>query len=219
MPAPPFRSGDGHTGALRAALEPGVLAILRAPSADRFGELADALSRGGIRAIEFALTTEGALSALDDFASRAGDEVAIGAGTVLDAQMAEASIEAGAQFLVTPAVVPEVLDRARKSEVPVIPGALSPTEVLSAWRAGGFAVKLFPADAVGPSYLKHLAGPLPEIPLVATGGINARNAADWLSAGAAAVAVGTSLIGDAAAGGSLDELEERARQLIRAVRR
>ena len=206
-----------YSEAAQIAYRSGAIAILRAPRADRFAAVAEALVAAGITALEFTLTSEGAVDALAQCAGRMPDHVALGAGTVLDAEAADACIDAGARFLVTPCVTPDVVERAWERGVPTFPGALTPTEVLAAWRSGAAGVKLFPAAAVGPAYIGQIAGPLPDVPLVPTGGVRIEDAGAWIRAGAAAVGVGGPLIGDAAADGSLRSLEERARRLVDAI--
>ncbi|MBM7785167.1 bifunctional 4-hydroxy-2-oxoglutarate aldolase/2-dehydro-3-deoxy-phosphogluconate aldolase [Tenggerimyces flavus] len=195
------------------------IAILRASSADRFGEVTDVLVDAGLRAVEYTLTTPGVLAALSAYAKRAPD-VALGAGTVTTADEARRAVEAGATYLITPAVFPEVLEEGARLGVPVLPGALTPTEIVTAWRAGAALVKLFPASLGGVSYLKAVRAPLPDIPLVPTGGVDPANAGEWLAAGAAAVAVGSPLVGDACSpSGDLGALAARAKVLVGSVRR
>jgi 2-dehydro-3-deoxyphosphogluconate aldolase/(4S)-4-hydroxy-2-oxoglutarate aldolase len=153
-----------------------------------------ALAEGGIRALEFTLTNPAALSAIEQVRSTLPADVLVGAGTVLDAERARASVLSGAQFLVTPAYLPVVIDSGHESSVPVLCGALTPTEILTAWQAGATLVKVFPAGRLGPSYIKDVRGPLPDIPLVPTGGIDLDNCAAFLNAGAYTVAVGGSLM-------------------------
>jgi 2-dehydro-3-deoxyphosphogluconate aldolase/(4S)-4-hydroxy-2-oxoglutarate aldolase len=196
-----------------------VVAVLRARHARRFGEVAAVLAGAGITCIEFTLTSAGAVEALRSFAAALPEGVALGAGTVLDAAAASAAVDAGATYLITPTVCLDVAERGAELGVPVVLGALTPTEALAAWRAGAAAVKVFPAaEAGGPGYIAALAAPLPQIPLIPTGGVSAANAADYLRAGAFAVGVGGSLIGDAGEGGDLDALRLRAEELVRAVR-
>jgi 2-dehydro-3-deoxyphosphogluconate aldolase/(4S)-4-hydroxy-2-oxoglutarate aldolase len=197
-----------------AVIDSGVVAVLRAPSAHGFAAVANVLVESGITAIEVTMTCEGAIDAIAGLRRQLPERVAIGAGTVLTADEAKASVDAGAAFLVSP-----VLDRglAGAFGVPFYPGALTPTEVYTAARDGAPLVKLFPASAVRPSYLKDLHGPLPGVRLMPTGGIAIGDIAAWLSAGAAAVGLGGPLLGDAASGGSLTALGRRARRAADAV--
>lgn len=195
-----------------------VIAVLRARDAGRFGAIAEALAAGGVRCIEFTLSSAGAVAALRRFADRLPAGVCLGAGTVLDAGMADAAVEAGARYLLSPAVSVDVVERGRALGVPVIPGAFTPSEVLAAWRAGASAVKLFPASLGGPELVAAIRAPLPEIPLVPTGGVSVEAAPAYLRAGALAVGLGSPLIGDAGEGGDLDALRDRAAALTARVR-
>lgn len=195
-----------------AIVEGGVVAVLRAPSADAFAAVADVLFAAGITALEVTLTSHGALDAISGLRRRLPSGAVIGAGTVLTADDARAAVDAGASFLVSP-----VLDTLAGQSVPCYPGAYTPTEVLAAHRAGAPLVKLFPAGGLTPKYLKDLRGPLPDVRIMPTGGINLQDVADWLTAGAAAVGLGGPLIGDAATGGSLTALAGRAKHAVDAV--
>jgi 2-dehydro-3-deoxyphosphogluconate aldolase/(4S)-4-hydroxy-2-oxoglutarate aldolase len=191
----------------------GVVAVLRARSADGFAAVADVLVSSGITAIEVTLTSRGAVDALAGLRRMLPPVAVVGAGTVLTADQAKASVDAGAQFLVSP-----VLDLTLGDfGVPFYPGGLTPTEIHQAARSGAELVKLFPAAAVGPRYVKDLHGPLPGVRLMPTGGIDVADVAAWLDAGATAVGLGGPLIGDAASGGSLQALADRARRAADAV--
>ncbi|MFE2997750.1 bifunctional 4-hydroxy-2-oxoglutarate aldolase/2-dehydro-3-deoxy-phosphogluconate aldolase [Nocardia sp. NPDC059246] len=183
-----------------------VIAILRAPAADRFAEVTAALHESGITAVEFTLTSAGALEAVRECAGLAHP---IGVGTVLTAKDAALAVEAGAAYLITPAVIEEVIVEGRRLGVPVISGAFTPTEIHRAWTAGSSMVKVFPAAVGGPGYIKAVRAPLPDIPLVPTGGIGLGAVRAYLDAGAAALGIGSPLIGDACTGGDLDALRER----------
>lgn len=191
-----------------------IVAILRSDSADRFPEVADTLRQAGVRAVEFTLTTPGVLDALREYAQSLPDGLALGAGTVTTPREAEAAVAAGAEYLITPATSPEVIAEARRLGVPVLPGALTPTEVLAAWQAGATMVKLFPASVGGPAYVRGLRAPLPDVPLVPTGGIRLEDAADYLRAGATALGMGSPLVGDACEGGDLRALADRTAHLV-----
>jgi 2-dehydro-3-deoxyphosphogluconate aldolase/(4S)-4-hydroxy-2-oxoglutarate aldolase len=190
-----------------------VVAILRTPHSSRLAPVADTLADEGFSIIEFALSAPGTLEALRDFAASGGSSVLLGAGTVLDREAAKRAVAAGATYLVTPAVCLDVIDEAGKLGVPVLPGAYTPTEVLQAWQAGACAVKLFPASSGGRNHLRAVRAPLPDIPLVPTGGVTTEQVPGYLSAGALAVGIGSPLIGDACDGGDLGQLRERARAL------
>ena len=192
----------------------GVVAVLRAPTADAFAAVADVLIEAGVTALEVTLTSRGAIEALAGLRRRLPPEAVLGAGTVLTADHAKAAVDAGASFLVSP-----VLDETLVGEavVPFYPGAYTPTEVFRAVRAGAPIVKLFPAGGLGPRYLKDLNGPLPGVRIMPTGGIDLGDVAAWLTAGATAVGLGGPLLGDAATGGSLSALADRARRAVDAV--
>ncbi|WP_433791405.1 bifunctional 4-hydroxy-2-oxoglutarate aldolase/2-dehydro-3-deoxy-phosphogluconate aldolase [Actinoplanes sp. CA-252034] len=189
----------------------GLVAVLRAPTADGFSAVADVLVAAGVTALEVTLTSRGALEAISGLRRQLPDSVVVGAGTILTEEDAKAAVGAGATFLVSPvgALGPQ--------PVPFYPGAFSPTEVHAAHRAGAPLIKLFPAGGLGPGYLKDLRGPLPDVRIMPTGGIGLDDIAKWLSAGAVAVGVGGPLIGDAATGGSLTALAARARHAVDAV--
>lgn len=194
------------------------VAILRATTAQRFGEVTDVLVAAGIRAVEFTFTTPGVVHAIADYAERKPSDVVLGAGTVTTTDQAEQAVAAGATYLVAPTVDVEVISWAGNHGVPIVPGGFTPTEIHTAARAGAPAVKVFPASVGGPSYLKAIRGPLPDIPLVPTGGIDVTNARAYLDAGALAVGVGTPLQGDAAdAAGDLTALADRARTLVAGI--
>lgn len=197
-----------------AVIRSGVVAVLRAPHADRFAAVADVLVGAGITAIEVTLTSEGAIDALAGLRRRLPAEAVVGAGTVLSADQAKAAVDAGAAFLVSPVLDPAL---AGDAGVPFYPGGLTPTEIFSAHRGGAPLVKLFPAATVGPGYLKDLHGPLPDVRIMPTGGIAIADVATWLTGGAVAVGLGGPLLGDAASGGSLAALADRARRAVDAV--
>jgi 2-dehydro-3-deoxyphosphogluconate aldolase/(4S)-4-hydroxy-2-oxoglutarate aldolase len=196
----------------------GVAAILRADRPDHLEAVAHALAAEGITCIELTLTTPGALKALVRLRGGGLDAgVALGMGTVLDAAQVDAALDAGADFLVSPGVCEEVARAAAARAAVCYPGAFTPTEVLAAWRLGAPAVKLFPAPTGGPRHLHAIGGPLPEIPLMPTGGVTIEEVGDYVAAGAIAVGLGGPLVGDALHGGSLAGLRERARMALDAV--
>jgi 2-dehydro-3-deoxyphosphogluconate aldolase / (4S)-4-hydroxy-2-oxoglutarate aldolase len=197
-----------------AVARSGIVAVLRARTADSFAAVADVLVSAGVTALEVTLTSRGAIDALAGLRRQLPETVAVGAGTVLTADEAKASIDAGAEFLVSP-----VLDTGlvAASSVPFYPGTLTPTEIHAAMRAGAPLVKVFPAGGLGPGYLRDVRGPLPGARIMPTGGIKIEDVVDWLAAGAVAVGLGSPLIGDAASGGDLRKLAARARQAVSAV--
>jgi 2-dehydro-3-deoxyphosphogluconate aldolase/(4S)-4-hydroxy-2-oxoglutarate aldolase len=204
---------------LRQIREIGIVPVVRATSPDEALAAVEAIRAGGVPILEITLTVPGAIEIIRRLSATIGEEAVIGAGTVLDAGTAEACVAAGARFIVSPSLDVPTIETCRRLGVPVFPGALTPTEVVTAWKAGADAVKLFPANAVGgPSYLKSLKAPLPQIELVPTGGVSLTNAADFIAAGAMAIGVGADLVdlaairrGDAAA------VTEKARQYVAAV--
>jgi 2-dehydro-3-deoxyphosphogluconate aldolase/(4S)-4-hydroxy-2-oxoglutarate aldolase len=170
------------------------IAIVRLDNLEEAVQIGRALAAGGITAIEFTLTNPRAPQAIQQVRKDLPGNVLVGAGTVLDAESARRSVQAGAQFLVTPALLPEVIGVGRSEGIPVICGAWTPTEILSAWRLGADLVKVFPAAVVGPAYIKEVLAPLPDVLLVPTGGINLDNCAAFLAAGAYTVAIGGRLV-------------------------
>jgi 2-dehydro-3-deoxyphosphogluconate aldolase/(4S)-4-hydroxy-2-oxoglutarate aldolase len=200
--------------------EVGVIPIIRAPSADAAVAVAEALLQGGLNVAEITLTVPNAIEAISAVAKRFAGKVLLGAGTVTDAETCRRSVDAGAEFIVTPCVVPEVIDAAHRADVAVLPGALTPGEVFEAFRLGGDMVKIFPVQSVGgAAYLRALRGPFPDIPLVPTGGVTLANMADMFRAGAAAVGVGAELISrDALARRDYAAIGALAKQFLAAAR-
>jgi 2-dehydro-3-deoxyphosphogluconate aldolase/(4S)-4-hydroxy-2-oxoglutarate aldolase len=199
----------------------GIIPVIRADSADTAVRVTEALLEGGIRTIEITMTVPDALGAIRSVASRFGSDVLLGAGPVTDRSMAEGVLDAGAEFIVTPCVVPDVIAVARERDVPVLPGALTPTEVFTAWQQGGDIVKIFPASHVGgASYLKALKGPFPQIDVCPTGGVNLNTIGEFFAAGAAAVGVGGELVlKSAIQQGRFDEITRLAKEYVEAVAR
>ncbi|MFC7362468.1 bifunctional 4-hydroxy-2-oxoglutarate aldolase/2-dehydro-3-deoxy-phosphogluconate aldolase [Nocardioides astragali] len=196
----------------------GVVAVLRASTAEHFIPAARVLTDAGVHALEITLTADGALDALSAIRQEFGGHVVVGAGTVLTHAQAIDCIRHGAEFLVSPVVNEGVIRTGHASSIPVYPGALTPTEFETADRLGADLVKLFPANAMGPSYLKDLHGPMPHLDIMPTGGISLDSIATWLAAGAVTVGLGGPLMGDALNGGDLDALAYRAQKAVAAVR-
>lgn len=193
--------------------------MVRITDATRGVAVAEALAAGGIRAIEITMTVPDALSLLAALSGALGPDIALGVGSVLDLDTARRAIDAGARYVVSPVSNPALLEAAGRLEVPVMPGAFTPTEIERAHAAGAEVVKLFPADVLGPSFLKSILAPMPFLKVLPTGGIDASNAAAWIRAGACAVGVGGALVDRTAiAEGRFDLLTERARDLVRIVR-
>jgi 2-dehydro-3-deoxyphosphogluconate aldolase / (4S)-4-hydroxy-2-oxoglutarate aldolase len=201
--------------------EVGIIPVIRAPSADAAVAVTAALVQAGLAVAEITMTVPDAIDAISTITKRFPGKVLVGAGTVTDSQTAERAIDAGAGFIVTPCVLPEVIDAARRADVAVLPGALTPGEVFEAFRRGGDMVKVFPAQSVGGAgYVRALRGPFPDIPLVPTGGVTLDNMAAMFKAGAAAVGVGTELISkDALARSDYAAIEALARQFLAAAQR
>jgi 2-dehydro-3-deoxyphosphogluconate aldolase / (4S)-4-hydroxy-2-oxoglutarate aldolase len=200
--------------------EVGIIPVIRASSAEAAVAVADALLQAGLTVAEITLTVPNAIDAIGAVAKRFPGKVLVGAGTVTDAEAARRAVDAGAEFIVSPCLVPDVIEAAQRADVAVLPGALTPGEVFAAFRAGGDMVKVFPAQAVGgAAYLRALRGPFPDIPLVPTGGVTLETIAELFQAGAAAVGVGTELISqDALARRDYAAIGALAKQFLAAVR-
>lgn len=205
--------------AIGRLLDAGLIAILRARSSRHLRAVADALIDAGVSALEITLTTPDAMRVLAELSRAVDPSVIVGAGTVLTTEQAEASIEAGARFLVSPTTSSEVALAARTAGVGYLPGTFTPTEVHTAARGGARAVKLFPAASVGPRFVRELHGPFPEIAVVPSGGIDIDDVPEWMSAGAAAVGLGGALVGTAASDGPDADLGRRAHRALAAVAR
>ena len=197
-----------------------MIPVVRATTADEAMRAIDAIREGGISVLEITMTVPGAVKLIEEVSKRYGKDALVGAGTVLDPETATACIASGAKFVVSPALNLETIACCRRLDVAVMPGALTPTEVVQAWNAGADFVKVFPAGAVGgASYLKSLKAPLPQIELVPTGGVSLKTAADFIRAGAAALGVGADLVDiKAIREGQAAVITERAKQFIEIVR-
>ena len=208
------------TDVLQRIRDTGLIPVVRAESADQAMRAVAAIKAGGVGVLEVTMTVPGAIGVIKELTAAFGDEALIGAGTVLDPETADKCIQAGAQFIVSPALNLETIAFCRNQNVAVFPGALTPTEVVRAWNAGADAVKVFPAGAVGgASYLKALKAPLPQIELVPTGGVSLKTAADFIKAGAMALGVGADLVDTKALReGNEALITERARQFLEIVR-
>lgn len=204
--------------ALERILETGVVAVVRLQSSDRLLQVAEAIAAGGVTAIEFTMTTPGAIDTLARASEQMDEGVVLGAGTVLDGPTARAAISAGAQFVVSPALSRETIETCHRYDVAVIPGAYTPTEILTAWEWGADLVKVFPATGLGPRYFRDVLAPLPQVRLVPTGGVDLDTAGPFIEAGAAAIAVGSNLVDPkAAASGDFGALTDKARAFRAAV--
>jgi 2-dehydro-3-deoxyphosphogluconate aldolase/(4S)-4-hydroxy-2-oxoglutarate aldolase len=201
--------------------EIGLVPVLRAKSQEDAVALAMAVEKGGVPVLEVTMTVPGAIEVIRHMVAHFGKRVLIGAGTVLDAETARLCMLAGAEFIVSPALKLETIEICRRYSVAIIPGALTPTEIVTAWEAGADAVKVFPCSAVGGAkYLKAVKAPLPQIELIPTGGVSLATAEEFLAAGAFALGVGGDLIDhEAIAKGKLDEVSENAKKYTEIVRR
>jgi 2-dehydro-3-deoxyphosphogluconate aldolase/(4S)-4-hydroxy-2-oxoglutarate aldolase len=199
--------------------EVGLVPVVRATSADEATAAVEAIRAGGIPILEITLTVPGAVEIIAALVKRLGDAVVVGAGTVLDAASARECMDAGAAFVVSPGLDLPTIEACRLRDVPVFPGALTPTEVITAWKAGATAVKIFPAGAVGgASYIKSLKAPLPQVEMLPTGGVSLTTAGDFIRAGAMALGVGADLVDLAAVRrGDTAAITEKARQYVAAV--
>jgi 2-dehydro-3-deoxyphosphogluconate aldolase/(4S)-4-hydroxy-2-oxoglutarate aldolase len=193
----------------------GVVAIIRLQDASAVRGIVDALARGGVRALEVTMTVPGAIDLIAQIAPTLPPDFLFGAGTVLDAETAHRAARAGAQFIVSPVLRPDVIKAAHEDGIPVLPGCFTPTEILTAWELGADIVKVFPATSVGPSYFKDVRGPLPQVKMMPTGGVSIDNVGDWLKAGAVAVGVGSALLDmKAIAAKQFDVIEANARRMV-----
>ena len=205
---------------VRAIEASGVVAIIRMSDAARLSQVVDALTKGGVQALEITMTVPGAVDAIRSVASSLPEGLLLGAGTVLDADTAHLVIDAGARFVVAPVFDPETIRACHERDVPVMPGCFTPTEMLRAWQLGADVIKVFPATSLGPGYLKDVRAPLPQLKLMPTGGVTPANAGEWITAGAVAVGIGSALVdGKAVAAGNYEQIETAAMLAIQNIRR
>ena len=200
--------------------EIGLVPVVRASSADEAMQVIDAVRAGGVNVLEITMTVPGAVRVIEHVCDKYGDDVLVGAGTVLDPETARACMLAGARFIVSPALNLDTIHICHRYSVPAMPGVLTPTEVITAWSAGADLVKVFPAGSVGgASYLKNLKGPFPQVKMIPTGGVSLKTAADFIKAGASALGVGTDLVDvKAIRAGEPHVVTERAKQFVEIVR-
>jgi 2-dehydro-3-deoxyphosphogluconate aldolase/(4S)-4-hydroxy-2-oxoglutarate aldolase len=205
---------------LRQVLDCGIVAVVRAPDSRRLVEVVRALADGGVTVVEITMTVPDALAVVREVRRELGDRVLLGAGTILDPETARAALLAGAEYLVAPTLNLDVIRLCRRYDKLVMPGALTPTEILAAWEAGADIVKVFPAEVVGPAFFKAMRGPLPQIRLMPTGGVDLTTAADFLRAGACCLGLGSQLVEPrAVAEGNFERIRDLARQYVDVVRR
>ncbi|HTI50652.1 MAG TPA: bifunctional 4-hydroxy-2-oxoglutarate aldolase/2-dehydro-3-deoxy-phosphogluconate aldolase [Planctomycetaceae bacterium] len=204
---------------LSRVLKSGIVAVIRSTSSEQLVEVAKALFEGGVDVLEVTFTVPRALEIISAVRKTLGDKVLLGAGTVLDPETARAAFLAGAEFLVAPTVNLDVIQLGNRYDKLVMPGAFTPTEILTAWEAGAQVIKVFPADIGGPAYLKTLHGPLPQVRLLPTGGVNLKTITDFLKAGACAVGLGGALVEPKAVeAGDMARITNLARQYVELVR-
>ena len=204
---------------LQRILDCGVVAVIRAPSGEVLADVAEALLAGGVEAIEVTFTVPKAHRVLEQVADRLGDKIVLGAGTVLDPETARTAMLAGARFIVGPAVNLDVIRLCRRYSCPVMPGALTPTEIIAAWEAGADVVKICPSELTGPGYLKAVRAPLPQVRMMPTGGVNLNTAAEFIKAGACALGIGGSLVDPhAVASKDFAKITDLARQYVQIVK-
>lgn len=205
---------------LQRVLDAGIVAVVRAPDPAGLVEVIRALAAGGVTVAEVTLTVPNALDVIRQAKAALGDSVLLGAGTVLDVETCRAALLAGAEFIVAPTVNLDVIRLCRRYDKLVMPGAFTPTEILAAWEAGADVVKVFPAEVVGPAFFKAMRGPLPQVRLMPTGGVDLATAADFLKAGACCLGVGSQLVDPKlVAARAYDRLRDLAAQYVDVVRR
>ena len=179
---------------LKTILENKAVAVIRMNDSAKLIKVAEAIYKGGVQSVEITMTVPGALKIIEEASKTVGDFINIGVGSVLNKQTANDAISAGAKYVVSPVFKPEIVQEAKKHNIPVMPGAFSPTEILTAFEAGADVVKVFPADIVGMAFFKGVLAPMPHLKLMPTGGVSLTNAGDWIKAGACAVGVGSALL-------------------------
>ena len=205
---------------IQRILDVGLVPVVRATSADEALAVVEALRAGGVSVLEITMTVPRAVQVIEKVVDRYGKDVLVGAGTVLDPESARTCILAGAQFIVTPSFKASTVEMCKRYSKVIIPGALTPTEVLTAWEAGSDFVKVFPCDNVGGArYIRALKGPFPQVDLIPTGGVNLNTAAEFITAGSAALAVGSELVDKTAvASKDFSKIAENTRKFLEAVR-
>lgn len=200
-------------------IEPGIVAILRADSSEHLVAIAGALYEGGVTAVEITMTTPNALQIISDVVAQFSGRILMGVGTVLDPETCRAAILAGAEFVVTPVTKPDVIRLTNRYGKPIISGAFTPTEALLGYESGADFIKLFPADQLGPSYVKNILAPLPMLQIIPTGGVTVETAGDYIRAGCVALGAGSTLVSkEAMKSGDLTGVTKRAEEFVRAVK-
>lgn len=205
---------------LQRILDSGIVAVIRSQDSQQLVEVARALADGGVGVVEITMTVPNALGILHQVRQALGDRVLLGAGTILDSETGRAALLAGAEYLVAPTLNLDVIRLCRRYDKLVMPGAFTPTEILTAWEAGADIIKVFPADVVGPAFFKAMRGPLPQVRLMPTGGVDLTTAAEFLRAGACCLGIGGQLVEPkAVAQGDFNRIRELARQYVAEVKR
>ncbi len=195
------------------------IAVIRLADSSKLIKVAEAIYKGGVSSIEITMTVPNAIEVIEEASKTLGDYMNIGVGSVLNAEIAQKAIEAGAKYVVSPIFKKEIIDTAHKNDIPAMPGTFTPTEVQLAYEAGADIVKVFPADVVGMAFFKDVLAPMPHLKLMPTGGVSLTNAGDWIKAGAVAVGVGSALLDrKAIAEGNYDKLTENAKILIYSIK-
>lgn len=215
-----MRVNSDARNAIVATIErTGIVAIVRMKEPEKLRAVVDAIAEGGVRVLEVTMTVPGAVELIRRLAPTLPPDFLLGAGTVLDADTVARVVDAGARFVVSPIFRRSVIAACHERDVPAMPGCFTPTEILEAWDAGADVVKVFPATALGPTYLKDVRAPLPQVKLMPTGGVTLDNAGDWLRAGAVAVGVGTALLdAKAIAAADYGVLRANAERIVANVR-
>jgi len=203
---------------IRRVLDKGIVAIIRADSSEQLMDATRALVAGGITAVEVTMTTPNAIEVIRQAAKAFGREAIIGVGTILDVKTAEEAVAAGAEFVITPVLKPEVIQFCNSADKPIFAGSYTPTEAQTAWELGADFIKIFPADGLGPNYIKALRAPLPHLKIVPTGGVDVNTAGDFIKAGCVGVAAGSSLLSkEILKTKNWDKLRETAKTFVQAV--
>jgi 2-dehydro-3-deoxyphosphogluconate aldolase/(4S)-4-hydroxy-2-oxoglutarate aldolase len=206
------------TQIIQRMLNPGVIAVIRADSSEQLVDVARALQAGGVTAMEVTMTTPNALEVIRAVTTELGSRILMGVGTVLDAETARMAILAGAEFVVTPVVKPEIIQLCNRYSKPIVSGAYTPTEALTAHETGADFIKIFPADGLGPGYIKAIKAPLPQLEIIPTGGVDVQTTPEFIKAGCAAVAAGSSLVSkEILKSKDWEKLTETARAFVVAV--
>ncbi|GAB4460808.1 MAG: bifunctional 4-hydroxy-2-oxoglutarate aldolase/2-dehydro-3-deoxy-phosphogluconate aldolase [Armatimonadaceae bacterium] len=203
---------------IQRMLEPGVIAVIRADSSEQLLDVAKALQMGGVTAMEVTMTTPNALEVIKAVKAEMGSGILMGVGTILDAETARMALLAGAEYVVTPVMKPEIIQLCNRYSKPIVSGAYTPTEALTAHEAGADFIKIFPADSLGPGYIKAIKAPLPQLEIIPTGGVDVETTPEFIKAGCAAVAAGSSLVSkEILKNKDWDKLSETARAFVVAV--